>query len=589
MNKISNDIRLAEIFNRYDMSENHSVFNDLLVIEEKISCPDIIIPVIGTQGAGKSTLINSIIGEDILPNEADETTCIPVEIRYGEEKVEVYHKNGNKEIIEKKKNKLAKYVDNAYNPGNEKKVSHICVSNEYNALKNGVIIVDLPGVGSLTIENEETTKKYIEKLSAAIFVISTSPPIKESEAKFIKNIWRGINKIFFVQNVWDDNSDDEIKEGKDFNSKALKIISNEIGVDFSDGIISVNAYKAAKGAFDKNEKMIEESNVLGLFDVISVFADKYSKILYEDYEKRVKKAIESIIINICKIKQQKKMSKEELLNTLKREREQFQKATDEIYDNMSSLDELILSLKVKARHFARDISVKKSELLRVDMDRIIDGGVVDGNNLSQAFSDNQLLYGSEACDEAYNELQKYNEEIQQYVDELINLLEKEKMDNSEEDNFYRKKELKWENIVKGGFDIGGAIGGSIIASIVTGAVEGSWGGPAGVVVGILVAITVSLIGSGIKKAKMNQRAKEAKEQIKPYITKFRNNLYEIIDDSFSKYFDSIMDVLVKFRKNRQDYLDALNNRILDIMKNGNDIDLEIEELDSDLDYLKNWR
>ena len=73
---------VVELLNRYsDTKQNGSVLSDYL---SRVSDSQPIIPVLGMQGMGKSTLINALLEENILPNEADETTCVPVEIKYGE-------------------------------------------------------------------------------------------------------------------------------------------------------------------------------------------------------------------------------------------------------------------------------------------------------------------------------------------------------------------------------------------------------------------------------------------------------------------------------------------------------------------------
>lgn len=86
---LGKDKRFIEIMNNYSEGENLGDLFSKIIENRKNN--EIIIPVLGLQGMGKSTLINSILSENILPNDADETTCVPVEVKYGkDEKALVY-------------------------------------------------------------------------------------------------------------------------------------------------------------------------------------------------------------------------------------------------------------------------------------------------------------------------------------------------------------------------------------------------------------------------------------------------------------------------------------------------------------------
>ena len=50
-----------------------------------LAANECLIPVLGTQGSGKSSFLNAILfGDIVLPVDADETTCIPTAVKYGD-------------------------------------------------------------------------------------------------------------------------------------------------------------------------------------------------------------------------------------------------------------------------------------------------------------------------------------------------------------------------------------------------------------------------------------------------------------------------------------------------------------------------
>ena len=265
MNIVLED-KLVSILDLY--SRENKLGSKLVEIKNKISNNrEDIVPVLGMQGMGKSTLINSILAENILPNEADETTCVPVEVKYGEEKkAEVYFANSDKIEIVYTIEQLREYVDNNYNNGNEKNVEKIVLFRPLEILKNGLVIVDLPGVGSLTKNNENTTKKYIENLSCALFVIPTVPTIRKHEEAFIRPIWELFANVIFVQNDWGE-SKREIEESIDIYNSKIKTENEVLDIILTDyNLRSINnSIELTCMADGKLLNFMEETDLYSLF------------------------------------------------------------------------------------------------------------------------------------------------------------------------------------------------------------------------------------------------------------------------------------------------------------------------------------
>lgn len=582
MKALSNYAKLLELLAKYSPSgQNYAQL--IQDIEKRSNSSDLIVPILGTQGMGKSTLINAILCEDILPNEADETTCVPVEVRYGKEPHGIVYFSGDKSSVNvKTKADLSEYVDNNYNHGNEKGVSHIVLYRDHFLLKSGLVIVDLPGVGSLTKANEETTNRYIRELCMAVFIISTSPPILKTEANFISTVWRNFNSAYFVQNVWDDNSKEEITEGLAHNAKVLSDISSKIKAPLLHPIIPVNAYAAAKGAFENNDTLVSSSNIGELITALNRFATSYREQSSEALEARLHEFISDSIAQIELRIRNARLTNEELLAVMEEEKTRFESSSNEIEETVCSIKRQMKADKRALRVFATDLAKKYAELLRVEIFRLVDQGVVDGPLLSDAFSEYQTQYATEAMDEAYEELTTLWERLKEKVDKFDEILQKENMNSPDAATFNKAQAFKWEKGVDAVvFKIGGAIGGAWVFAAI--------GGPIGFFTAAAVGIVSSFIGTKSRKAVTAARGRETKHQLEPYISEFRISISNVIMESYDNFADETMVKLDEYVAARQAELSTIQGKIEEFRQSGFRVKEEISTFERDKAYLENWR
>lgn len=602
--EIRENSHLIKLFEKYSKGEEH-LGNGIIELQKKLNNQEIIIPFLGMQGAGKSTLINSLLGKNILPNEADETTCIPVEVRFGQnESALVYQKDGSTIRVEATNTALAEFVDNRYNPGNNKEIKRIIIEQNNELLKSGVIVVDLPGVGSLTHENEETTKDYIKNLSAAVFLFQTTPPIGKKDATFIKGVWRGINTAYFVQNIWTDNSENEKNEALAHNRNILTQIADEINAQYDGRIIPVNAFYAAEGAFNNDEDKVRKSNIGELEEELINFASNYKVNSQESFRGRVFSTVEYVKDEIENRISQYSKSYEEIMEELNDRKRDLEERNDEIRRISGRIDDKIFYDKKEVKAFAKDIAEKKTNLLRVEMHKLIDKGIVDGPNLDKAFSENQEKHIIEVCDETFEKLNALCAELQEDYDDLFLSLDKYNKD-FEGEVLNKAQKLKWEKGLKAGLilgaDIGALFAGGAIASGVssaiaagagTGAAVGTAAGPIGIAVGAAAGITISLIGLGVaslvKKGITKKRGEETKREMEPILESYHDLLLNTVKEYSDGCFDAISKNVEEYTSAMKEQLKYINDEISQKRREGEQMKYTEEELREDLSFLKKW-
>ena len=143
--------------------------------------------VIGQFKRGKSSLINSLIGIDILPTAVLPLTSMITMIKFGEEQIVKVIFEDDKELLIPG-HELFNYTTESGNPSNIKKVRFVEILYPSEFLKDGIILIDTPGIGSLFLHNTKSTESFIPKIDAAIFVLSIDPPITQTEFQFFEDI-----------------------------------------------------------------------------------------------------------------------------------------------------------------------------------------------------------------------------------------------------------------------------------------------------------------------------------------------------------------------------------------------------------------
>ena len=139
--------------------------------------------VLGQFKRGKSTFINSLLGESILPTAIIPLTSVVTILRYGPKlKVEVEYLNGRLEEIDLAG--LPAFITERENPQNKKAVKEVTVFYPSQYLKGGVRIIDTPGAGSVYSHNTEAAYAYLPYVDAGIFVISADPPFPGASISF---------------------------------------------------------------------------------------------------------------------------------------------------------------------------------------------------------------------------------------------------------------------------------------------------------------------------------------------------------------------------------------------------------------------
>jgi|SRR5487761_1000137 len=189
-------------------------------LHEKLAAGVFTLVVAGQFKRGKSSLINAMLGQNVLPVGVVPLTSIVTVLRYGNPPTaSVQFESG--EIHSVDLNIIADYVTEKGNPNNIKSVRMVFVDYPSAWLRDGIQIVDTPGIDSVFKHNTDLTYAYMPQADGVLFVASVDQPLSRRELDFLTEIREHANKIFCILNKSDYLNTHELEESIEFSSRVL--------------------------------------------------------------------------------------------------------------------------------------------------------------------------------------------------------------------------------------------------------------------------------------------------------------------------------------------------------------------------------
>lgn len=232
--------------------------------------------VLGEFKRGKSTLINALLGAEILPAYAKPCTAIINEIKWGKTAKAFLHHAQTKE---KKVNapqeipvdRLEEYVtiqNDDRGTGDEPAYEKVELFWPLELCRKGVEIVDSPGLNEHEIR-QQVTMNYLLNADAIVFVLSCETLCSQSELNAIDNTIRslGHEDIFFACNRINTIRKKE-QEGIKKHGISKLASRTKRGAE---RVFFINALGALEGRLEEDKAEIEKSGVVELEEKLEDF------------------------------------------------------------------------------------------------------------------------------------------------------------------------------------------------------------------------------------------------------------------------------------------------------------------------------
>ena len=261
----------CQLFSKYELTKGELARAEELA--DKLENHKITVSVIGQFKRGKSTLVNAILGDKILPVGIVPETAVVTTVEYGEKAASVHFDNGI--IKEIGFDEMSSYINEQENQDNRLGVSEVRLYCPSDFLQSGMTFVDTPGVGSVHQKNSDAAYSYVKESDAVIFMLSVDSPINQIEIDFLENAKEFASKFYFAVNKIDSIDSDDLA---DYLAYCRKLLCGLMGVE-DIAIFPVSAKKnigveELKSAIANDcqttvQQIIEESAKLKMRDIVA--------------------------------------------------------------------------------------------------------------------------------------------------------------------------------------------------------------------------------------------------------------------------------------------------------------------------------
>ena len=206
---LSNEVKTILSYSEQRKLRYASDLNWLETWENLWTSDRIRVGVVGVTSSGKSTLINALLGDNLLSVAVRPSSSQLVSCSYAKERSAiVYFLNGDKKTIgdtAQLKDSIVQYSDENYNKRNEKQVAQLELSTPNFDLGEDVLLVDSPGLDATGYEAHEklTLETLLPTVDVVIFVTTVKSEVDKKMRQTLDTIAKYNCPVMVVQNMLD--------------------------------------------------------------------------------------------------------------------------------------------------------------------------------------------------------------------------------------------------------------------------------------------------------------------------------------------------------------------------------------------------
>jgi GTP-binding protein EngB required for normal cell division len=178
---------IEEVVTRHGLVEFRSRISSLAA---RMEDNNLEVALFGRVSSGKSSLLNALLGTAILPVGVNPITAVPTRLRYGAElRAEITFAGGREEVVAL--DEFSRLVSEEGNPGNQRNVARALVEVPSPRLKQGIVLVDTPGLGSLARRGAAETMAYLPGCDLALMLVDAAATLNDEDIGTLRLLYEG--------------------------------------------------------------------------------------------------------------------------------------------------------------------------------------------------------------------------------------------------------------------------------------------------------------------------------------------------------------------------------------------------------------
>lgn len=213
--------KLQQRLQQGDMQPYGRARGALAKLQQSIEENTFTVAVVGEFSRGKSTFVNALIRQALLPMDVLPETAVLQVVEYAPETtVELVYKDGRREPIAAEEASLERFsVDGS--EAQREDIACLHIGTPSYLLKRNITLIDTPGVMDMEDQRADITYGVLPQADMVLFLLDATSPLKKTEYEFLTKriLPQGLTDIVFLANKAD-NIDEE--EDEDFPANLQK-------------------------------------------------------------------------------------------------------------------------------------------------------------------------------------------------------------------------------------------------------------------------------------------------------------------------------------------------------------------------------